>query len=140
MSGKTGTAEATDDAGADVYHASFAGSVLDREPRFVALVRRGVPEGKAAGPTAAAPAWARLASRILSDLAVTVTRRTSSAYVAALALGHARDARERLPPAVSSARDVVQLDLAAGARDDELHRYVGVVLVGLHRLDHVAVL
>jgi cell division protein FtsI (penicillin-binding protein 3) len=67
VAGKTGTAEATDEAGADVYYASFVGSVLDREPRFVALVGLEVPEGKATGATAAAPAWARLVSRILSD-------------------------------------------------------------------------
>ncbi len=63
----TGTAEATDEAGAEVYYASFVGSVLDREPRFVALVGLEVPEGKATGASAAAPAWAKLASRILSD-------------------------------------------------------------------------
>jgi cell division protein FtsI (penicillin-binding protein 3) len=63
VAGKTGTAE-TD---AKVYYASFVGSVLDREPRFVALVGLEVLEGKATGASAAAPAWARLASRILSD-------------------------------------------------------------------------
>ncbi len=63
VAGKTGTAE----AGPNVYYASFVGGVLDREPRFVALVGLEVPEGKATGASAAAPAWARLASRILSD-------------------------------------------------------------------------
>jgi cell division protein FtsI (penicillin-binding protein 3) len=67
VAGKTGTAEATDETGADVYYASFVGSVLDRDPRFVALVGLEVPEGKATGASAAAPTWGRLASRILSD-------------------------------------------------------------------------
>jgi cell division protein FtsI (penicillin-binding protein 3) len=67
VAGKTGTAGATDDAGAEVYYASFVGSVLDREPHFIALVGLEVPEGKATGATAAAPAWRKLASRILSD-------------------------------------------------------------------------
>jgi cell division protein FtsI (penicillin-binding protein 3) len=67
VAGKTGTADATDEAGAEVYYASFVGSVLDREPRFVALVGLEVPQGKATGATAAAPAWGKLASRILSD-------------------------------------------------------------------------
>ena len=67
VAGKTGTADSTDEVGAEVYYASFVGSVLDREPRFVALVGLEVPEGKATGATAAAPAWAKLASRILSD-------------------------------------------------------------------------
>ncbi|MGH7436007.1 MAG: penicillin-binding transpeptidase domain-containing protein [Polyangiaceae bacterium] len=67
VAGKTGTAEALDEAGSDVYYASFVGSVLNREPRFVALAGLEVPEGKATGASAAAPAWARLASRILSN-------------------------------------------------------------------------
>jgi len=67
VAGKTGTADATDEAGAEVYYASFVGSILDREPRFVALVGLEVPQGKATGATAAAPAWGKLASRILSD-------------------------------------------------------------------------
>lgn len=56
-----------DEAGADVYYAKFVGSVLDREPRFVALVGLEVPEGKGTGASAAVPAWAKLASRLLSD-------------------------------------------------------------------------
>jgi cell division protein FtsI (penicillin-binding protein 3) len=67
VAGKTGTADATEEAGAEVYYASFVGSVLDREPRLVALVGLEVPEVKATGATAAAPAWAKLAARILSD-------------------------------------------------------------------------
>ena len=67
VAGKTGTAGTTDDAGADVSYASFVGSVLDREPRFVALVGLEVPEGKGTGASAAAPAWAKLVSRILGD-------------------------------------------------------------------------
>jgi len=67
VAGKTGTADATDETGADVCYASFVGSVLDREPRFVALVGLELPQGKATGATAAAPAWGKLASRILSD-------------------------------------------------------------------------
>jgi cell division protein FtsI (penicillin-binding protein 3) len=67
VAGKTGTAGTTDEAGADVYYASFIGSVLDREPRFVALVGLEVPEGKGTGASAAAPAWRKLALRILSD-------------------------------------------------------------------------
>jgi cell division protein FtsI (penicillin-binding protein 3) len=66
VAGKTGTAETTDEAGADVYYASFVGSVLDREPRFVALLGLEAPEGKITGASAAAPAWSKLASRILS--------------------------------------------------------------------------
>jgi cell division protein FtsI (penicillin-binding protein 3) len=56
VAGKTGTAEWTDEQGKEMYYVSFVGSVLDREPRFVALVGLEVPAGKATGPTAAAPA------------------------------------------------------------------------------------
>jgi cell division protein FtsI/penicillin-binding protein 2 len=65
--GKTGTADVTGEAGAEMTYASFVGSVLDREPRFVALVGMEVPEGKANGVTAAAPAWGRLAARIVNE-------------------------------------------------------------------------
>jgi cell division protein FtsI (penicillin-binding protein 3) len=65
VAGKTGTAEWTL-AEKRTYFASFVGAVLDREPRFVALVGLEVPAGKANGPKAAAPAWKRIASRILA--------------------------------------------------------------------------
>jgi cell division protein FtsI (penicillin-binding protein 3) len=65
VAGKTGTASWTDEQGKEMYYVSFVGSVLDREPRFVALVGLEAPAGKASGPTAAAPAWGRLAARIV---------------------------------------------------------------------------
>lgn len=67
VAGKTGTADVTGDSGAELTYASFVGTVLDREPRFVALVGIEAPEGKANGPTAAAPAWARIAGRIIGE-------------------------------------------------------------------------
>jgi cell division protein FtsI (penicillin-binding protein 3) len=67
VAGKTGTADVTGESGADMSYVSFVGTVLDREPRFVALVGLEVPEGKATGPTAAAPAWAQIAARIVGE-------------------------------------------------------------------------
>jgi cell division protein FtsI (penicillin-binding protein 3) len=61
VAGKTGTA----DLGHDHSYASFVGTVLDREPRFVALVGLEDPREGGTGPTAAAPAFARIARRLL---------------------------------------------------------------------------
>jgi cell division protein FtsI (penicillin-binding protein 3) len=65
--GKTGTADVRGEAGEDMCYVSFVGTVLDREPRFVALVGMEVPEGKATGPSAAAPAWGKIAARIVGE-------------------------------------------------------------------------
>jgi cell division protein FtsI (penicillin-binding protein 3) len=61
IAGKTGTG----DLGRDRSYASFVGTVLDREPRFVALVGLEDPREGGTGPTAAAPAFARIARRLL---------------------------------------------------------------------------
>lgn len=60
IAGKTGTAGLGDGR----MYASFVGSVLDRTPRVVILVGMVVPRGTITGPTAAAPAFARLAAAI----------------------------------------------------------------------------
>jgi cell division protein FtsI (penicillin-binding protein 3) len=67
VAGKTGTADITGEAGDKRFYASFVGTVLDRESRFVALLGLEVPQGKATGKSAAAPAWGRLAARILAE-------------------------------------------------------------------------
>jgi cell division protein FtsI (penicillin-binding protein 3) len=64
VAGKTGTAEFHDgDAGERTY-ASFVGTVLDREPRYVVLVGLVAPREGGTGPTAAAPTFARIAAAL----------------------------------------------------------------------------
>jgi cell division protein FtsI (penicillin-binding protein 3) len=64
VAGKTGTAEFRDgDAGERTY-ASFVGTVLDREPRFVALVGLVGPREGGTGPSAAAPTFARIVAAL----------------------------------------------------------------------------
>jgi cell division protein FtsI (penicillin-binding protein 3) len=65
VAGKTGTADVEADGGADMVYASFVGAVLDQMPRFVALVGLEVPPDTATGASAAAPVFARLASRLI---------------------------------------------------------------------------
>lgn len=70
VAGKTGTATLEDlPAGAEGYYASFVGIVPEQAPRFVILV--GVEQardsgGYPGGPTVAAPAFARIATRALA--------------------------------------------------------------------------
>ena len=61
IAGKTGTGEL---AGGRTY-ASFVGTVLDRRHAFVVLVGLEGPREGGSGPTAAAPAFARIMSRLL---------------------------------------------------------------------------
>ena len=75
VAGKTGTADLAGETGQQMYYASFVGSVLDREPRFVALVGLEVPAARGSGPQSAAPAWARLARRILDASSETAPSR-----------------------------------------------------------------
>jgi cell division protein FtsI/penicillin-binding protein 2 len=62
VAGKSGTSNAD----GHVY-ASFVGTVLDREPQFVALVGLEGPREGGSGPNAAAPVFARIARRILGQ-------------------------------------------------------------------------
>ena len=61
VAGKTGTA----DIEGEKTYASFVGTVLDREPRFVALIGLVAPREGATGASAAAPTFARMAARIV---------------------------------------------------------------------------
>ena len=65
VAGKTGTADVEGEK--DEYYVSFVGSVLDREPAFVSLFGLVGPDDKVSGPETAAPAWQKLASRILAE-------------------------------------------------------------------------
>jgi cell division protein FtsI/penicillin-binding protein 2 len=64
VAGKTGTAELRDRDGGESIYASFVGTVLDREPRYVALVGLVAPREGGTGPKAAAPAFARIAAAL----------------------------------------------------------------------------
>jgi cell division protein FtsI (penicillin-binding protein 3) len=61
VAGKTGTG----DLGDGRAYASFVGSVLDRQPRFVVLVGLEAPGQRGNGPTTAAPFFARIARRLM---------------------------------------------------------------------------
>jgi cell division protein FtsI (penicillin-binding protein 3) len=65
VAGKTGTADIDDGHGGKLTYASFVGTVLDREPRFVALVGLVGPREGGTGPSAAAPAFARLVATLV---------------------------------------------------------------------------
>jgi cell division protein FtsI (penicillin-binding protein 3) len=61
VAGKTGTGDLRN----DFYYASFVGSVLEVERPFVALIGLEVADEEVSGPGTAAPAFARVARRIL---------------------------------------------------------------------------
>jgi cell division protein FtsI (penicillin-binding protein 3) len=69
VAGKTGTGDMGKSGDADRVYASFIGSVIDREPRFVALVGVLSARDGVSGPSVAAPAFGRLVARILSERA-----------------------------------------------------------------------
>jgi cell division protein FtsI (penicillin-binding protein 3) len=64
VAGKTGTAELRDGDGGESMYSSFIGTVLDREPRYVALVGLVAPREGGTGPKAAAPIFARIAASL----------------------------------------------------------------------------
>ena len=69
VAGKTGTASWDLPSGGEGIYASFVGFVPSTAPRFVILVGAEAPKGKddnANGPTVAAPAFSRVASRALA--------------------------------------------------------------------------
>jgi cell division protein FtsI (penicillin-binding protein 3) len=67
VAGKTGTAGWTTPDGKDHVYASFIGIVPADAPRYVILVGAEDPGASGAGPIVAAPAFAKIAARVLSS-------------------------------------------------------------------------
>ena len=74
VAGMTGTAPVKRDDGTEMYYSSFVGTVLDHQPRFVALVGLEVPAGEGTGALAAAPIFAKLATRLIGSKSQTAVQ------------------------------------------------------------------
>jgi cell division protein FtsI (penicillin-binding protein 3) len=65
VAGKTGTGDLGTKDGVEKVYASFIGAVLDDTPKLVVLIGLVSTEDGASGPSAAAPAFGRLAARMV---------------------------------------------------------------------------